>query len=384
MSRLVLSFRAAARFTRRRFGGLARLWRESGYSLTRRLPSALACIIFLLACGASWAAPPDAAALAHFRTAWGRFQLSVCLPYLAVSKPSDIVAMREDAIREMRSAALLAPREPRYLESLGYLYAEDRRPDKAATWYRRAAAAAPREPRIPYLLARLYAAGARPEARDAAAARARAAQAYDRALALDPRNGVLLLEAAALYHRAGLDTEARSRLERALYHTPYRLYTLPAPHDLLVEEGNPPAAWFALQERFWAEPLSAAYALAQWCVSLGRDADARDRLNVAQSHYTHAVTIGRHLTAAQPQTLASALVGLKCQEMALEPLVAFAARRGEISGYQAQLERVRAASQAALGELAAADSRSAPSVEQLLEDQARAVERILAAREAAP
>jgi tetratricopeptide (TPR) repeat protein len=340
-------------------------------AVTRALCALLALAVLTSLAGA--ASDQHAAALARFRAAWGRFQLSVALPRSALVKPSDAITMRQEAIREMIGAVKLAPRDPQFLESLGYFYAEAEQYQDADTWYGRAAKVDPRQPRVRYLMARSYA------ARAAAKARSRALEAYDRALALDPHNGLPAFEAAQLCRQAGLDAEARKRLDDGLARTRYRLYVLPAPDDLLVEEGNPASAWMELQERFWAAPLSAAHEMARWSVAQGREAEKKGGGDLAAQAYRNAVAIGRNLTLAEPRTVGSVLVGLKCQEEGLEPLVS-----RDKSSYGEQLERVRAAIEAALAELTVANQTSAPSVEALLRDQARAADRILSVMERKP
>jgi tetratricopeptide (TPR) repeat protein len=342
----------------------------------------LVVILAMLLPAAVWAArSPAKEAERRFRAGWSRFQLSVAIPHSALVKPVDVLTMRQEAIREMQTAVALRPRDPQFLESLGYLHAEDLNPLLAAKWYLRAAEADPRQPRVFYLLAQSYAALIEPKTPGAPAACARAAETYDRALRLDSHNGLLLLESAEIYHRAGLDAEAARRLERGLDHIYYRLYTLPAPADLALEGGNPAAAWFGLQEHFWSKALSAAHALAQWSVSLGRDAEKEGRRSLAETHYQHAVTIGLNLTRAEPKTVATVLVGLRCQELGLGPLAAMdkASRR---SADNERLERVRAGIQAALSELAS--PTAATSVQALLGSQAGAAERILAVMEGKP
>jgi len=353
------------------------------------LPCILAAALLLLPAGAASPARDSRreTALRHFRAAWGRFHLSVALPRAALIKPSDQITMRQQAIREMLRAVALAPREEEFLESLGYLYAQNQQPRQAETWYQRAVKAAPRQPRLRYLLARLYAARVVPGESGAAQASRQADKAYSAALNLDRANGLLLLEAAYTLHRAGLDTLARQRLQRALYRSRYRLYTLPAPTDLTIEEGNPAAAWFALQQRFWSTALARAHEVARWCLTLGSQAEKQGNLGAAQAHYQHAVSIGQSVARIEPRTVAAALVGLTCQEAGLEALVRLEKKRHHptaASAASARLKQVRRAKQAALDELVGAANPSATSVKALLERQAHTVRRILALAEHSP
>lgn len=113
----------------------------------------------------------------------------------------------KDAIPEMEEVVRLDPKDDNTRDNLGIAYIQTGQYDKASAFYRDALTQNPKNAKLAFSYAAALDRGGR---------HAEAAQAFDRAAVLDPKNPRPALYAGLLYHLSGTDTQARPLLQKAL------------------------------------------------------------------------------------------------------------------------------------------------------------------------
>ena len=155
----------------------------------------------------------------------------------------------------------------------------------------------------------------------------RAIRSCERAAALEPKNGLALLQAASIALNARDQQLALEKLDLALARPGLRLPRLPIPDNLDSNRTRAIRAWQFIQMKQWMDNLGRCRDVARNLLILGIEKKEAGDLDAAEQHFQRALRVARLVGNARPNNFISVSMALDLMEDAYLSLALLAEAR---------------------------------------------------------